>query len=297
MKYETGTDFRQALEQRLKVEAGRTELNLNRLRKRVTFELFLRRLLTVAPGRWVLKGAFALDLRFGAASRPTKDIDLGRDDSEDAAIGDMAAAQALAMDDYFNFSAERTTALDDTDDFTAIRFSVTAELAGRQFENFIVDIGFSDPLSPQADAIQTSDFLAFADIEPLRIPVISLTQHITEKVHAYTRRYGETHRESSRPKDLVDILLIASSESLDAGDLRDALVRTFEQRDTHPLPTQLPTPPQGWAAPYSRMAAGIGIETDLVGAYLRAALFLDPVLSGTAIGAWDPTAGEWTSRD
>jgi hypothetical protein len=28
-----------------------------RLRKRVAFELFLRRLLVVAPDRWVLKGA------------------------------------------------------------------------------------------------------------------------------------------------------------------------------------------------------------------------------------------------
>lgn len=68
------------LEQRLKTEAERTGLSLARLRKRVAFELFLRRLAQVAPDRWVLKGALALAFRLGGASRPTQDIDLGRGD-------------------------------------------------------------------------------------------------------------------------------------------------------------------------------------------------------------------------
>ena len=62
----------------MKTEAERTGFNLARLRKRVAFELFLRRLAQVAPDRWVLKGALALDFRLGGASRSTKDIDLGR---------------------------------------------------------------------------------------------------------------------------------------------------------------------------------------------------------------------------
>jgi hypothetical protein len=33
----------------------------------------------VAPDRWVLKGALALDFWLGGASRSTKDIDLGRE--------------------------------------------------------------------------------------------------------------------------------------------------------------------------------------------------------------------------
>jgi hypothetical protein len=63
MKYTSAAAFRQALEQRLKNEATSTGLGLARLRKRVAFELFLRRLLVVAPDRWVLKGALALDFR------------------------------------------------------------------------------------------------------------------------------------------------------------------------------------------------------------------------------------------
>jgi len=59
MKDATAAAFRTALDQRLKMEAEQTGINLARLRKRVAFELFLRRLVQVAPGRWVLKGAFA----------------------------------------------------------------------------------------------------------------------------------------------------------------------------------------------------------------------------------------------
>jgi hypothetical protein len=97
MRYATAAAFRQALDDRLKAEAAKTGLGIARLRKRVAFELFLRRLVAVAPDRWVLKGALALDFRFHATTRSTRDMDLGRADDEDAAIEDFAAAQELAL--------------------------------------------------------------------------------------------------------------------------------------------------------------------------------------------------------
>jgi hypothetical protein len=92
MRYATAAAFRQALDDRLKVEATKTGLGIARLRKRVAFELFLRRLVAVAPDRWVL--------------------------------------------------------------------------------------------------IEASDLLSFAGIERIRVPGLPLPQHIAEKVHAYTRKYG-----------------------------------------------------------------------------------------------------------
>jgi predicted nucleotidyltransferase component of viral defense system len=223
MKYTSAAAFRQALEQRLKNEADSTGLGLARLRKRVAFELFLRRLLIVAPDRWVLKGALALDFRLTVVTRSTKDIDLGRDDDEQAAIRDITAAQQLALDDHFTFAAARTDELADTDEFSAVRFHVTAQLAGRTFEQFLVDIGFIDTISWTPDTIHTSQSLAFADIAPLAIPAIPIPQHLAEKVHAYTRTYGESRKPSTRPKDLIDILLIERSATIQAEDLHHAL--------------------------------------------------------------------------
>jgi len=295
VRYESAAAFRMALEQRLKTEAARTGLGLPRLRKRVAFELFLRRLAQVAPDRWVLKGALALDFRLGGVSRPTRDIDLGRDDDEEAAIEDIAAAQRLHLDDFFTFMAGRTDAFEEVDEFQAIRFRVRAELAERVFEQFVVDIGFAKPATWKPDRVRTSDFLSFAGIEPLELPAIPLAQHLAEKVHAYTRSYGTVARPSTRPKDLVDILLIADSQGLEAAALCEALTDTFEARAHQELPRSLPAPPSGWASAYGRLAEQVGLEPDLAAAFDRAAAFLDPVLSGETHGNWDAAVGTWAA--
>lgn len=293
MKYTSAAAFRQALDQRLKNEAASSGLGVARLRKRVAFELFLRRLLVVAPGRWVLKGALALDFRLAVTTRATKDIDLGREDDEEATIHDITAAQQLALDDFFTFAATRTDELDGTDEFSAVRFHVTAQLAGRTFEQFLIDVAFTDSISWTPDTIQSSHLLSFADIEPLALPAIPLPQHLAEKVHAYTRTYGRFGRPSTRPKDLVDILLIESSATIEAAALRRALESTFSERALQPLPNGLPPPPTIWADPYKRLADTIGIEPDLVAAFARAATLLDPVLAGHAHGQWDTQRRKW----
>jgi hypothetical protein len=198
VRYATAVAFRQALEQRLKNEAKETGLTLARLRKRVAFEAFLRRLLAVAPDRWVLKGALALDFRLHTRTRSTKDIDLGRDDDEQAAIRDIVAAQRVALDDFFTFAAIRASDLDDADDFTAVRFHVTAQLGGRTFEQFRVDIGFLDSISYEPDTIQSPGMLRFAGVPQLALPAIPIPQHLAEKVHACTRRYGDATARARR---------------------------------------------------------------------------------------------------
>lgn len=126
MRYDSPEAFRSTLDQRLKNEAASSGIALMRLRKTVAFDRFLARLVEVAPGRWVLKGALALDLRLASATRTTKDIDIGRLDDEDAATEDFLAAQALDLGDFFTFSVRRTPALDDAVDFSAVRYRVQA---------------------------------------------------------------------------------------------------------------------------------------------------------------------------
>ena len=112
-------------------------------------------------------------------------------------------------------------------------------------------------------------------------------------MHAYTREYGVSRRESTRPKDLVDILLIAGSEALDAASLRKALVVTFEEREQQPLPTSLPPPPTSWEEPYRRLASEVEVEPALDKAFAEAAAFLDPILVGRADGEWDSRRQSW----
>jgi hypothetical protein len=301
VKYASPTAFRTALETRLLAHSRATSLSLDRQRKQVVFERLLARLLVAAPNRWVLKGGFALDLRLGVRARSTKDIDLARRDDVEHATGDLLAAKAIDLDDYFVFEVERTNDLDDALEGAAVRYRVTASLAGRRFEHVIVDIGFGDPLPDEPDLLAGPDLLAFAGVKPPRVPTIRLEQHVAEKIHAYTRLYGLTGHPSTRVKDLVDLILVSTYQSLQAGRLRKALRTTFEMRGTHPLPAGLPPPPAAWRAPFAKLAKDVGIEPDLEPAHALAAAFLDPVLASTVADhtywdlagrVWRPATGE-----
>ena len=127
------------------------------------------------------------------------------------------------------------------------------------------------------------------------MPVLPLAHHVAEKVHAYTRTYGEQGMSSTRVKDLVDLVLIASTESLDASALRQALERTFASRATHPLPLSLPLPPPEWAIPFAKTAADVEIDHDVMAGHRAAARLVDPVLAeSTPLGThWDSASQTW----
>lgn len=92
------------MEQRLLTRAQGSGVPLSRLRKSVAFDRLLAPLIVVAPDRWVLKGALALEYRLGAQVRATKDADLMRYDDESAATADFLAAQTLELEDHFALS-------------------------------------------------------------------------------------------------------------------------------------------------------------------------------------------------
>lgn len=294
MRYESAASFRTALEVRLKKRSDDTGMSLSRLRKSVVFDRLLARLVAVASGRWVLKGALALEFRFGSRTRTTKDIDLGRADDERAATSDFIEAQRVDLGDYFVFVIERTDRLDELEDAAAVRYHVSCELAGRAFDDITVDVAFGSPELSGADTLRGPELLEFADIHAVEVPAIPLVRHVAEKLHAYTRAYGRSARPSSRVKDLVDLALIASEADLDAAHLRQQLDATFKSRGTHGLPTELPKPPDDWTVPYGKLAREVGIPERIEEGHARAAAMLDAVLSGhVADGAWDPRAGAW----
>jgi hypothetical protein len=100
---------------------------------------------------------------------------------------------------------------------------------------------------------------------------------------------------STRVKDLIDLALIASLSSLDAGALRSALLATFDARGTHPLPSALPQPPAEWRVAYRRMAAELGLNDDVNIGYEEVRSFLDPVLAGVVPddACWNPARRTW----
>jgi hypothetical protein len=300
MRYPTAAAFRRALEDRLNQRARATGQPVMRLRKNVVFQRLLARLVVVSPDRWILKGALALDFRLsdreGARPRATKDMDLARVGAVEAADADFRSVQELNLGDHFEFAAERTELVQDDKEAggAGLRYRVRATLAGRVFEQVLVDVGFAPPTA-QPEVVEGPDLLDFAGLPPVRVPALPAALHVAEKVHAYTRRYGPGGAPSSRPKDLVDLILLATYEPFLAGELRAALEETFTSRRTHPLPDELPPPPAEWTRPYAELAVQVGLALALDDGYERARAFLDPILSRTTSqdARWDAASQRW----
>jgi predicted nucleotidyltransferase component of viral defense system len=296
MKYISAPPFRQALERRLPALSHETGRSHVRLRKEVAFDRLLARLVATAPDRWLLKGGLALDYRFGSRARTTRDIDLATAGDEVSATTDLLAAQAVDLGDFFAFAVERTGALDRIRDGAAVRYHVIAELAGRTFDEFVLDVGFDPPVGVELARLRGPDLLAFADLAPVELAALPLEFQIAEKVHAYTRGYGDSAHASTRVKDLVDLALIATEGGPDAALLRAAINRTFARRGSQRVPPTLPGPPPDWRVPYARMARDIGLDPDLEAGHAVAARLLDPILSSEVLSAtWDSGDGGWRS--
>jgi hypothetical protein len=136
---------------------------LARDRKRIAFDRLLARLVATAPGDWVLKGGFAMDLRLSDRARTTKDVDLAWHADEDTLADALLDAAAADLGDYFVVSLERTDAQPDLLG-GAHRFHVTVSLAGRPFESFLLDVGTHDGPVTGCETLTTPDLLGFAGV-------------------------------------------------------------------------------------------------------------------------------------
>jgi predicted nucleotidyltransferase component of viral defense system len=242
VRYGDAAAFRQALEQRLRTRAAGDGARLARDRKRVAFDRLLARLVEAAPERWLLKGGFALDLRLANRARTTRDVDIDWQAAEEELFDALIDAAELETGDFFTFEIGRTGTPPERLGGSH-RFRVTAHLAGRQFETFLLDVGLpSDPVG-EHDTLTTPDLLAFAGIDPVEVPAVPLERQIAEKLHAFTRRYGND-QPSSRARDMIDIVLMSELASFEFDRLRDVIVSLFAARATHDLPASLLAPPR-----------------------------------------------------
>lgn len=201
MTYQSLGAFRQALEQRLLNLSRVTGTDLNRLRRRVTFERILARLVTAQPGMWVVKGGMAVELRIGDTARMTKDLDLNlRGVVADGNTAREQLVAALSEDptgDGFLFEVAPPTDIEPDDaGRPGWRFSVKANLAGRNFTTVRIDVvARTDELSA-TEALPMESMLSFAGFEDFEIESADVPQQFAEKVHAMTRPWED--RENTR---------------------------------------------------------------------------------------------------
>jgi len=276
--YRTPEALRRALEDRLIASSRRGGGDLPRMRRQVAFDRLLCRLFAKQDSPWLLKGGYAMELRIKSA-RTTRDIDLalrsmpgsGRQ-WDDMAVRRLLQELANAdMGDGFEFFIGEPTMDLDVAPYGGSRFPVEASMGGRNFASFHLDVSARDVLREPFELLEGHDWLGFAGIAPSKVPAISREEQFAEKLHAYSLpREG---RPNSRVKDLVDLLLLVESGTLDPDRVGQCIKATFRRRETHPVPASLEPPPQTWAGPFVDLASKCGLSQDLAAAFSRVAEF------------------------
>lgn len=277
-QYATAGAFRTALEARLNERARRDGVDLHRLRRQVAFDRLLARMFDPSqPVRdgWVLKGGYALEMRFHMA-RSTKDLDLTVRSVQGGATDPISLRERLqlaaSMDlpDFFAFIVGEAMAELNQAPEGGARFPVDARLDGRTFVKFHVDLGVGDEVLEPLETVEGEDWLGFASIPAVVVPALSVEQHWAEKFHAYTR---PRETPNSRVRDLVDLVLILEHEAPATEHVRVAVDATFHRRGTHSVPNDVPEPPSDWARPFIALAAECGLEHTLTTAHKRVEVF------------------------
>jgi hypothetical protein len=258
----------------------------------------------------VLKGAGALLARLPDA-RHSRDIDLAygvlperfvttgpRADAE--RVDDAAEALRLVAErdigDFFRFEITKSSPLQEA--AKGRRLHMVAYL-GARYAALQVDIVVGTAMSAVPEP---SPPLTPVHIEGLVRPgyrLFPLVDHIADKLSAVVEKHdrGGATRPSTRIKDLVDLALIASTQTVDGEALAQAIRIGFAHRAIQP-PVRFEVPDvEAWRIGYPAKAAEApGASPGFEDAVALVAAFLDPVLKRMVVTNWNPATQSWIRR-
>jgi hypothetical protein len=265
-KFGSAAAFKTALEARLRKRSQEQGVPFSTLQLKFVIERLLARLFREEKPPWLLKGGFAMDLRFRPQARTTKDVDLsvmlvaGAGGPTWSELRErLQAAVDVDLGDTLTFRiGEPRSELTNAPKGGA-RYPCEAVLLGKTYAKFHIDVGVGDALVGDPEELTGDDVLSFAGIEPARVLAIPKPLQFAEKAHAYS--FPWSGRLNTRTKDLVDLVLLIERGPPDREQTRTALRATFETRGTHPLPATLPPPPPSWAKDFPAMASEAAIST------------------------------------
>ncbi|OCW87507.1 hypothetical protein A8M60_01705 [Nocardia farcinica] len=298
MAYASEEAFRAGLRARLSAEARTNRFSRDELAQTVTLQLFLARLFRSPDAdQWILTGGTALHFRAPTQARPTADADLAtRLDAEHMQRSLRQAAQP-GPGDFGEFDV-RITATRSPGLFAG---RIHYNIAGQRFSNAKLDIATHREMLLPPEMLSPHPVLALDELDPM--PVIRMqaaAEAVADKVAALYELHGpHGDTPSTRAHDLVDLVILARTQSFDAEQLHTAIRHQEHRRGlTIPVPLVLPNPT--WERDYPQHAVHSGLPAHLhqADAALAAAnSLIEPILTdATGNGQWNPDDGAWTSQ-
>lgn len=232
MKANRAASIRQRLLNRARQEQVPFDAVLNRFgRERLLYRIGI----SAYRDRFLLKGAMLFALWYDMPHRPTRDMDLlGFGPGElfvlERVFREITQQQ---VDDGLVFSETVTAAeIRKEANYAGARVTLLATLEQARIP-LQVDIGFGDPVTPDAEQIDYPVLLD--DLNPPRLGAYPVYTVIAEKLQAIV----SLGMVNSRLKDYFDLQVLLMREELDEQVLTEAVRRTFAVRST-PMPQQVP---------------------------------------------------------
>ncbi len=288
--------FRRALTDRLRNMAKTSKWTLPQLQRQIAYDRLLERLYLVDDD-WIVKGATALLAR-DIGVRGSLDVDVYREAASEVAEADLRAAAANDIRDWFRFGLGPVRTVDA--DTPGVRIPVVTYIGVTVWVEFHVDLVGSDlRMTAEPEDVPPLARVLMPDFEQHGYRAYPIVDHVADKIAATFERHGDTGAPSTRYRDLVDLVAIVGEASIDA-DAQSTALRSEAERRGLTLPATFDVPDRplweaGYAAEAARSLLPMARTLDEALNFIRP--FTDPLLTGTASGAWDSRAHEWhTSR-
>jgi len=201
--------------------------------------------------RFLIKGGISMELRLGLGARSTQDVDIvfrGRTTEL------LDALEEAFEHPYSGFDFRRKGEPQDIRDTGSKRLALQVSFQQRTWQTLTVEI--ARPEANESDLVRSAISLAdFKLLSPEHVTCLSLRYQIAQKIHAVTEEPADG-RPNLRHWDLIDLILLRALLEEDIWRVREACVRTFEDRGTHAWPPTLKVP-DAWSEPYHLDASQI----------------------------------------
>ena len=243
---------------------------------------------------WVLKGGTGMLARVPTARR-TLDADLFRSGyDKDRALADLRRLAELDLGDHFRFVYRERRAIlaDDGQPYTdGYRVAFDAYLGVKLVDTIKIDLSAGTLPTDNLQVQEPANRLTLPRLVSYPYRLYPVANQVADKLCATIADYNG--RPSSREKDLVDLVVIAVTQSIDSDALREAITTECAKRRLL-VPEQF-TIPSHWGPAYTKLVKGTPAEPFPI-TVARGLLheFIDPVLACTAADVWHPNMREWS---
>lgn len=290
--YANPADFRRALTDALRMKAANSKWTLAQLQRHLAYDRLLQRLYETDED-WIIKGAVALIAR-DIGVRATLDLDVFKAKAIEVCEAELRTAATLDLGDWFSFRVGPSHPLGTATQ--GRRLQVSAYIEPAEWVRFSVDlVGQDVHMTGQVDTITPLVGGVVPGLGQHHYRAYPLVDHISDKIVATFQRYGAEQLPSTRFRDLIDLMSIATTIPVGA-DLQRRALRSEAARRGVTLPRAFVVPNvaewrRGFERESRRLMRAPGASFDE--ALFTVGAFVDPLLQETATGSWDPRTARW----